>query len=41
VRGLAKVAQTSLTFKAERAKDLAALPELREDTEVKPTSGGC
>lgn len=41
VRGLAKVAQTSLTFKAERAKDLAPLPELREDTVVKPTSGGC
>ena len=31
VRGLAKVAQTSLAFKAESAKVFAPLPELRED----------
>ncbi len=34
VRGLAKVVQTSLTFKAESAKDFAPSPELREDSQV-------
>ena len=34
VRGLARLMQTSLRFRVERAKDLTALPELREDSQV-------
>jgi DNA-binding MarR family transcriptional regulator len=34
VRGLARLMQTSLRFRVESAKDLTALPELREDSQV-------
>ena len=34
LRGLAKLMQTSLRFRVERAKELTALPEPREDSQV-------